>query len=171
LSDRKAVQYIYVQKEAIRKSEEARIKRDAQAEDGKMRCEDDLSFRIVCALYWGEGTKNKNSFTITNCSPDMLRVVGDWLVKEGFMDRIHFGIGYHVENGITEDEIKAYWMGQLKWLSSSHINKMTKYIINRASQKKRVGKQPFGTARICVHDTKLASMVRGGIEYLKEKGL
>jgi hypothetical protein len=171
LSDRKAVQYAYVQKEAIRKSEEARIKRDAYSEEGKTRCKDDISFRVICALYWGEGTKHKNSFIVTNCSPDMLRVIGDWLVKEGFLNRIRFNIGYHVANGITEDEIKAYWMGHLKWLSLGHINKMTKCVINRASQKKRIGKQPFGTARICVHDTKLASMVRGGIEYIKGTGL
>lgn len=171
LSERKAVQYIHIKNEANRKRDEAKIKRELDSETGKKRCGYDLSFRLVCALYWGEGTKNKNTFAITNCSPDMLRVVGEWLIKEGFKDRIRFGIGYHSENGVTENEIKCYWMNELKWLLPEHICKMTVYGINRASQRRGVGKQPFGTARVSVHSTKLASMISGGIEYLKEMGL
>ena len=171
LSRNKAVQYVNIANEAKRKMEEAKIRHAGFSKEGKIRAKTDISFRVLCGLYWGEGSKEKNSFVITNCSADMLRVIGDWLVEEGFEKRIRFNIGYHLDNCISEIEIKKHWMNELKWLSEDKINKMTQYKINRASQKKLRGRQPFGTAKLCVHDTKLANMVKGGIEYLKEKGL
>lgn len=171
LSDRKAVTYQHILNQSKKNMEEAKARHSQYAEEGKFRCEKDNSFKLLCALYWGEGSKKKNTFCLTNSSIEMLKIIGDWLVKEGFENKIRFNISYHLENAKTEEEITLYWMTGLKWLSRDKINKMTCCIINRSSQKKRIGKLPFGTAQLCVHNTRLVNMVRGGIEYIKQMGL
>lgn len=171
LSKNKKLAYKYIADQAKKTQQEAQIRYAKYMEEGKKLCKRSSGFRVLCGIYWGEGSKDRNVFEVTNCSSDMLRIVGDWLVKEGYLNKIRFRVGYHIENCIGEDLIRSYWMSKLKWLSPSHFTNMTKYKINKESQRKLIGKQPYGTAKVTVCNTRLANMTMGGIEYLKEFGL
>ena len=141
-------------------------RRDKYRQEGYERAKIDESFRLICALYWGEGSKSQNTFTISNCDAGMLKIAFNWLVKQGYSDRIGFSVGYHSTNCVSETKIKQWWKENIG-INDSHFRKFTIYSINRASQQKMIGKQPHGTARICVGCVKLMQNIYGGIDYLK----
>src|SRR6266446_4528401 len=66
----------------------------------------DERFRLVCALYWAEGKKRgKNTFSISNSDPRLMRVFLDWLVRSGFDQRIAFRVQYYEGNGFSVEMI------------------------------------------------------------------
>lgn len=134
------------------------------------RASEDDTFRMVCAIYWGEGEKSRNTFSISNCDVDMIRVIGEWLLREGWSN-FRFRVSYHDNNEISEDEIIAWWKSNLPFLEDEHIGKCSVNTISRASQRKGIGKQPYGTATISVFSTKLVQSVLGGIDYIKSNGI
>jgi transcriptional regulator with XRE-family HTH domain len=128
-------------------------------------------FRLVAALYWGEGSKSDRSkFAISNSDPQLLRLILDWLVDSGFDDRIAFRVNYYGENGLSESEIKVWWATHLPNLKEKHWRKFVKCVLNRASQRKKIGSLPQGTAVIQVSSTELFFNVMGGIKYLQQMG-
>jgi hypothetical protein len=137
---------------------------------GYERAKVDDNFRLICALYWGEGSKcNTHTFSVSNCDPRLLRAILDWLVRVGYDERAGFSVQYYGENGLTEEDIRLWWLKQLPNLKEKHLRKFTRCVIHRASQRKKIGKRPYGTARVSVSDTELVFTVAGGIRYLQEK--
>src|SRR5436190_7663081 len=129
---------------------------------GHQKARLDEKFRIICALYWGEGYKrSQNTFGVANCDPALLRLILNWLVDAGFDEQVRFSVQYYGENGLGEDFIKSWWMAQLPNLKPKHLRKFTRCAINRASQQKKIGKQPYGTATIQVCSTELFFNVMG----------
>lgn len=125
-------------------------------------------FRIVCALYWGEGHKSRTSgnTSISNSDPALLGVFLKWisLMDLDFSIRLQF----YEENGLSEKEIKLWWSRHLN-LDPSCFRKSTICITNRASQRKKVGKLPYGTATLRIaKGTEAFWKIMGGIEYLKD---
>ncbi|MCK9157042.1 MAG: hypothetical protein M0P12_13295, partial [Paludibacteraceae bacterium] len=145
----------------------AKTRYKAFQEAGFQRSKHDYDFRVICSLYWGEGTKDKNSFSVSNCDSDMLKLIGKWLVGEGYSDIITFRIQYYDENGLSEREVRNYWMNELPFLTENNFRKSTICKINRASQRKKIGTRPYGTATITVHRTELVQSIYGGIAFLK----
>jgi len=136
---------------------------------GFVRAKTDDVFRVICALYWGEGAKSLNTVaSISNADVDILRLWGKWVVGEGYGDYIAFSVCYYGENGLSEGEIKKWWMDNLPFLRDINMRKFIRCVINRASQKKKIGRLPYGTGvmRICRRD--LWEMLMGGIDYLRK---
>jgi hypothetical protein len=131
----------------------------------------DEQFRLLCALYWGEGSKSRTSgFLLANADPKMLRFVLKWLIDAGYDEAIGFRVQYYGENGLSEEEIREWWLAQLPRLKRSHMRGFTLCTINRASQRKNVGKLPYGTATVRVDRVELLYNMFGGIDYLIEMG-
>jgi transposase-like protein len=153
--------------QALKRMSEERCAR--YREDGYKIAEKDPAFAIICALYWGEGSKSKNVFAIANCDSSMLRLIGSWLVLNGFDDKLSFRVAYYGENGLTEDDIRRKWMLDLPFLKDNHLRRFLICSINRASQRKKIGVKPYGTATMVVCSTELIQRVYGGIEFLKSR--
>jgi predicted transcriptional regulator len=119
----------------------------------------DHQFRVICALYWGEGHKANPYFKISNCDWKLMRVVYNWLVSQGFGDIIRFHVVYH-EGGLTAEEIGKWWMEKLPGLKTSQFQKFT---TKRAGANK---KWPYGVANLIVHRRQLYEKLMGGIDYL-----
>lgn len=131
----------------------------------------DEKFRLICALYWGEGSKRgAHTFGVSNSDPKLLRIVLEWLVSRGFEEAIAFRVQYYAENGLSEDDIKRWWNEQIPGLKEVHWRKFLVCKINRASQRKKIGSLPYGTALIQVFRTELFFQVMGGIKYLQDMG-
>jgi predicted transcriptional regulator len=156
----------YAQK---RKCDHEKIREGYRQEGFKLAQSDD-SFRMICALYWGDGHKAKNTFAVSNCDCRMINVVGKWLVKNGYKDKIGFTVLCPDATTKNDSVLADWWKDNLEFLEDSMIKKFTRYEINRASQWKRKDKQPNGTARVYVCNTRLVQMVFGGIDYLSQKG-
>jgi hypothetical protein len=145
---------------ALIRHEEARNRGFAEART------DDL-LRVVAALYWGEGSKTNRQVCIANCDPNLLRIFGTWLIRSGQEDKLDFRVQYYPDNKIDEYTVKAWWLKQLPFLNETHVRKFTKLTVNRASQRKHLGKQLHGTASLCVNSTALLYYIFGAIDYLK----
>lgn len=139
---------------------------------GSAQAESDEQFRLICAIYWGEGLKAERSkrFAVFNADPRLLSIVLRWLVGSGYGDKIRFRVQYYPDNGLTEDEIKHWWLRNLKGLEAHHCANFSQQSVSRASQQKNRGKLPFGTATVGVNSVELYYKVMGGIDYLASMG-
>ena len=135
---------------------------------GYERARADERFRLLCALYWGEGRKTKKLFGVSNSDPELLKGILGWLIRSGYDDAIGFYVRYHTGNGVSETDVRSWWLQQLPMLKEKHLRKFSVCGVHRASQAKKVGKLPYGTAAIVVCRTELYFNVLGGINYLKE---
>lgn len=141
-------------------------RRQLYLEKGYERAKCDENFRLICAIYWGEGSKGKNAVQVSNCDPIMIALFAKWFTNNGY--DYSFRVQYYGENGLTEKEIVNWWKNEAQ-LKENCFRKFTICKINRASQKKKIGKLPYGTGYIYVGRTELLYNIFGGINYLKEK--
>jgi hypothetical protein len=116
-------------------------------------------------LYWAEGGKTRNSASVTNADPEVLRFfVG--LVRANF-DVL--GRDFRVTCNLFADhvdrqsEIERFWLDTLEldeWsLCKSIVNVYSKY-----SQKKRKNMLPYGTCRVAVHRTAIVQHIYGAMQ-------
>lgn len=133
---------------------------------GRERVAHDAMFAIVCALYWGEGRKTNMDVSIANCDAGLLRVFIRWLITEGRDFR--FRVSCHRENTITEQELKSWWSNSIPEVEEHHWCKTFWCETSRASQRKRINKQRYGTGdvRAC-KGTDLYWQIMGGIEAIR----
>jgi len=136
---------------------------------GVDRLPKDHLFGIICALYWGEGTKSKNAFELSNCDSKLLELICKWLIVEGYDNRIKFTVVY-CDPSLRIDEVKKYWLDQIPSLKDIHIGRIVLKNLPKSSLGKmaRLHKQPYGTARIGCYDYKLFNQVMGGIQSLTQ---
>jgi hypothetical protein len=151
--------------------QDALKRHSAYRQGGYERAQTDEKFRLICALYWGEGSKsNQGVFAVSNCDPTLLRVVLKWLLKSPYAEKICFHVQYYEENGLPEGAIKGWWLEQLPGIEARNLRKFSRCVLNRASQRKKVGKQPYGTGTVAVYSTELFFTVMGGIDFLRQAG-
>jgi hypothetical protein len=117
-------------------------------------------FRIICALYWGEGGKTRRCFAFTNTDEGMVKLVARWVVSKGYDYKLQ--IVHH--DDLNSQEVKDFWMKQLPTLKEENIGKIQ---IKKHSRKDVKRKMPVGCVHLVVNDAQLHSTVMGGIEFLK----
>jgi predicted transcriptional regulator len=155
--------YNFIIKQAKNKKEKYEKIREIFRKNGFILAKNDFYFQNICCLYWGEGAKSRNTFSISNCDPKMLNFVGRWLIKN--KHKITFYVCCH-DNSENNKKIKKYWMKNLPFLKLNMFRKITRYKENKGSKKRQLRKQIYGTARITINSTELIQMIYGGIEYL-----
>jgi transcriptional regulator with XRE-family HTH domain len=139
-------------------------------ENGKIMaresCNNNL-FNIGCALYWAEGTKNRNDARLSNTDPSLLKI---WLrfLKEIFLiqdTKIAIAIQCYLNNGISQTDIENYWLKTLD-LPSSCLRKtgiVTKHPMSKFYKKH---KHLYGVCMISVYSTELVQTIYGAIQEL-----
>ena len=115
-------------------------------------------------LYWGEGSKSPNRVVFTNSDVDMMRLFVRFL-RECYdvpRERIALSVNCFLGNGLTLDEIQAWWLDQLDLPAES----LRAPAVNRPSRSSKGVHQvlPHGTARIAVHSTALVQSIFGAIQ-------
>jgi hypothetical protein len=144
------------------KSRAARMR--AQDHGRRMAAHGTPLHRAGCMLYWAEGSKSKNKVTFTNADPEMVRLFLRFLREcYGVGDeRLTLSVNVHLGNGLTLEEIEAWWL-QLLQLPSSCLRKAA---VNRTSRSS-LGKRPplvHGTARLGTGSTFVVQSIYGGIQ-------
>lgn len=145
-------------------------RRERFREAGRRRAKSDNSFRLLCALYWGEGRKRfsnsyNEGFSFTNSDPGMIAVVSRWLVSEGFRNRIYLKV--NSPKRMPKEELLGYWRDVIGFSVKGCV-----YYTNPTSSKKRRGNRtPFGTACLEFCDKKLLHEILGGIQEIKSAGI
>jgi hypothetical protein len=141
---------------------------EKQRRQGYEWAERDPEFRILCGMYWGEGTKTKSLFYIVNSDPRFIRFICSWLGNVGVEpSAVQFCFQYHRANGRTEQEVVDHWLSEVPQLRQCVLRKCRCVDLIRPSQTKLIGKCPNGTCALYVHKSRrLFNLVMGGIEYL-----
>ena len=117
-----------------------------------------------CMLFWGEGSKERNSVTFTNADVDMLRFFLRFLSESyGVADEaVRLRANCHLGNGLSLGEIEEWWLTQLG-LPSSCLRTST---VNRASRASKGVRRPLlhGTAQLRVGSTWIVQSIYGAIQ-------
>ena len=118
---------------------------------------------LGCMLHWAEGSRRRNEVVFTNSDPEMLRAFlrflrGPCLVAD---ERICLSVNCHLNNGLSVEEIEAWWLEQLE-LPATALRAAT---VNRPSSASRWRRNVlvYGTARLVVHSSFLAQSIFGAI--------
>lgn len=140
-------------------------------DEGSKRFLESEHFRLLCAIYWGEGYKEKTRCGITNSDPDLLYFLTAWLDN----NRIPwvFKVHYYEENGFTENAIKAHWMACIPNLDNSKFRKFYKKPPYKRKSNlysiKSVKKHPYGLGAVIANSVYARQLIEGGIQELKNR--
>jgi hypothetical protein len=119
---------------------------------------------LGCMLYWAEGSKRRNCLVLVNTDVEMHRAFFRFLRECcGVADeRITLRVNCHLNNGLSLDEIEAWWLAQLR-LPSTSLRSAT---VNRPSSASRWRRNVYvyGTAAVRVDSTFLVQSIYGAIQ-------
>ena len=155
---------------ATRNAERGRARRLDYQEEGRALARAAAPLHVAgTMLYWAEGDKgSKHCARLSNSDSELVALFATFL-------RAHFAVrddqlrvtchlfADHVER---QTQIEQYWLDAVQLprscLCKSFVNVYSKY-----SQKKRRNKLPYGTARVCVHSTRVVQSIYGAIQELR----
>lgn len=115
-------------------------------------------------LFWGEGSKRRNSVTFTNADADLLAYFLRFLRECYGVEDEEFALSVNVflGNGLSLQEVEHWWLQRLS-LPPSCIRRAT---VNRASRASK-GRRPqlvYGTARLAIASTFIVQSIYGAIQ-------
>jgi hypothetical protein len=142
-----------------------RRRAEYQAEGRAAACRGETLHAIGCMLFWGEGSKAMNVAQITNSDPAMLTLFA-MFVRHYFAapdERFRVKCSLFADHLERQRAIEQYWLDRLD-LPRSCLTKSTVNVFSRASKRTRVGKLPYGTCRLTVHDVRIAQHLYGAIQ-------
>lgn len=144
-------------------------KRESWREEGRQQARLKGELHLMgCMLYWAEGAKGPHSVIFVNSDLAMNKLFLRFLIDEMGVEKSKIKIGLHCYTDVhSVVDIQAYWCQELG-LKSEQFGRP---VVNpypqagtRPSQKKRVGKLPYGTLRLVVCDTRLIHRIYGALE-------
>jgi hypothetical protein len=147
----------------VARSREAR--RQSQL-DGRATARQRDSLHLAgCMLYWAEGAKARNTLEFSNSDRHMLvlfrRFLTDALAIE--IDEIAMTLNVYTNNGLSIEEIEAYWL-DLLGLPQSSVRKHTVNHMPTSSSGRARNKLPYGVCTLRVHSTWMAQHIYGAIQ-------
>ena len=141
-----------------------KLREEYQQEGRKKAKELDPLHIAGCMLYWGEGTKSRNTLSMTNSDEAMLIFYLRFLKEQfGVKDqKISIHINCYTNNGLTLEEIESYWLKTLD-LPYSCLRKSS--VNNRPRNSKQQGRKLlYGTCKIMVHNVQILHHIYGAIQ-------
>jgi hypothetical protein len=117
-----------------------------------------------CMLYWGEGSKGRNTVAFTNADVDMLRFFLRFL-RESYGvhdDAVRLRVNCHLGNGLSAEQIETWWLGALVLPRTC----LRTSIVNRPSRASKAVRRPLihGTAELRVGSTWILHSIYGAIQ-------
>lgn len=128
----------------------------------------DVNHALACALYWAEGTKNRNVVQIINGDMNVLKVFLSFC--RSFFNVENKDIKYSVTgytNIKSADEMEKYWVKGLglKGASAKKHNFDDFRYATRGVSGNRVGKLPYGMCTIKIScSTQIVQHIYGALE-------
>ncbi|MFA5760137.1 MAG: helix-turn-helix transcriptional regulator, partial [Clostridia bacterium] len=129
---------------------------------------EEILFVQGCMLYWGEGAKGRK-IDFTNTDPLMIVLFVKFLKKYFNVknEKIKIFINCYLNNNLTLEEIKNYWLNLLKLDNRSLGKCYTKK--GEIQDTGNVKKYPYGTCKIVVYNLEIVQQIFGAIkEYTKD---
>lgn len=116
-------------------------------------------------LYWAEGTKSRNTATVGNSDPHLLRLFSRFLVECLGVRRDDFVIHLNVYlgNGLSLEDVERYWLDLLD-LPPSCLRKHSVDFRPTSSSGSKIAKLPYGVCSVRVHSTRVVQHIYGAIQ-------
>lgn len=116
-----------------------------------------------CMLYWGEGSKKRNSVILCNSDVNLLKYFISFLTTFFNIDKNKIGLYINCHTDIHSiEEIETYWLNQLDLTKKN----CRKHSINYFPESKKRNKLPYGICTICIYNTKIAQQIYGAIQEI-----
>jgi len=116
-------------------------------------------------LYWAEGSKARNTVKLTNSDPEVLVYFLRFL-REHFAvtnEQVRISCNLFADHVAHQRAIEDHWLERLA-LNRSSLRKSQVNVYSKYSQKKRIGKLPYGTCALVVHSSQIVQTIYGSIQ-------
>jgi hypothetical protein len=152
-------------KAAKRNRERASLKRTVFQEEGRIKAkEKEYLHAVGCMLYWGEGTKGRNTVAFANSDPNMIVLFKSFLDAYFSLGNSNYSIRCKLYTDIhSQEDIEEYWLKVLK-LPRSCLRASTVNYYARHSKDKRRGMLEYGCCTLVVHNTQIVQHIFGAIQ-------
>lgn len=121
-----------------------------------------------CMLYWAEGAKDRNRIQFTNSDAEMLAVFRRFLTDALGIPRraIRLMINVYTNNGLSIDEIQAYWLARLDLPADCARAHTLNHMPTSSSGRGR--RLPYGVCTLRVNSTPKVQHIFGAIQEYAE---
>lgn len=116
-----------------------------------------------CMLYWGEGSKDKNSLGFANSDPRMMTFFVRFLREFYGVEDQRLRLRCHLYEEQKRDEIEQFWIDQLGLSRLSLCKGMDK--VSSLSKRRRGNTLPYGTCHLALHSTEIVQRIFGAIQH------
>jgi hypothetical protein len=102
---------------------------------------------------------------LSNSDPEVLRFFVSFL-RTFFVvsdEKIRVWCNLFADHVERQREVEQFWLDLLE-LPRSCLTKSTVNVYSKYSQRKRKNRLPYGTCRVCVHDTAILQSIFGAIQ-------
>jgi hypothetical protein len=137
---------------------------------GTSMAQQDAYFRVVCALYWGEGRigdlddEDISEVSLASSDVSMVNIWLTWLQQFDIDHLIAVRIHVSQNNVLSDTKIESFWRRKLqnaKFSGEVDIKRIDQYVTSQAAKTKH------GSAYVTVYSHYLRGLIVGGIRYLK----
>lgn len=136
---------------------------------GFAKAQNDVFFRVICALYWGEGRlgdvndlESTTEVSLASSDHTMINLWLKWLDTTDYANEKRIRIHVNRKSPMTSSAVQDFWGSKLK-------SPMQVEVVRVDSTTKVVtAKRKAGSAYVTVYNGQLRALLLGGISYLKK---
>jgi hypothetical protein len=141
------------------------LRQSYQAEGRALARRRNAAHAAGCMLFWAEGSRRRNTVVFTNSDPAMMRYFVAFLQSSFGLKDEAFTVNCNLfaDHAPRQSEIEQFWLDTVG-LPASCLRASTVNVYSKHSKKKRTNKLPYGTARVCVHSTRVVQSLYGSIQ-------
>jgi len=138
-------------------------------EEGKIEArKKEWLFVAGCMLYWGEGSKRRNTVGLANSDPYLLKLFLKFLYNyfDVKKEEISVFLQYHVDDGQTNEYYENFWLKELNLtkenLCKSNIDHRPRTSVHKGKGRKCL----YGCCTVFVYRTDIVQKIYGGIQEI-----
>jgi len=154
------------------KIKDTKLKEEKILREKSLKVINDISNRelllIGSSLYWAEGGKtNRWGLQFSNSDPDMIILIMKYFRKIVKVPESKFYMQMVLHANVDEKLALDYW-SKITYVNKSQFKKACYSLSKSSKQLRNIGKLPYGTLQVRVHNKKLTQQVYGYIEGIKK---
>ncbi len=143
-----------------------------QFSKGVALAQKDVFFRVICALYWGEGRlgdmndlKSTSEVSLASSDHSLINLWLKWLETSEFATKKTIRIHVNQNAPSSEDAIRRHWKTMLR--TTSTRDQEIDVVRLKTSTQKITQKQKNGSAYVTLYNYLLRALLLGGISHLQ----
>ncbi len=139
---------------------------------GRAQATGDPFFRVICALYWGEGRlgdiedlESTSEVPIASSDHNLINLWLKWLKTTDYDNDKTVRVHLNKSSTASPSAVKKHWNEKLR--AASLINTDVEVVQVQSKTKKVSKKQKNGSVYVTLYNHKLRALLLGGISYLQ----